>query len=410
MDDIPSVLMIDDDEAIREYLSTVIENIGYRANTASNGQEALEYLENHQKPDLILLDVIMPGMTGIEVLRKIKESPRLRDIIVIMVTGVHHITEKELAFMLGASDYLEKPFETRELVARVKTHINLKKATEKCILQKKIQETILSTVPGIVYLKSRDGHYIHGNDQFAILLGIPAEEIEGKTERELFPEHTAAQRTRTDELILKMGIPELEMQEEIETRVGGIRSFLTRKRPVFNDMNEIYALVGVSIDITEQVILNEAYYEKEELHTAILNSHQAEIWVINPDHEMILQNNYHLSTYGDLIGKKIADMPVSDQTKETWFKDLLEALGGRIRVKEARKTDSKGAGRFIDIVGPVSTEEKILGAMGIRIDITRWRQTRSEGNSSALHPIENSLKKVTGTTTVDHEDESGKDM
>ncbi|MFH0966569.1 MAG: response regulator [Methanobacteriota archaeon] len=376
MDDIPSVLVIDDDKTISEYLSTVIENIGYQASTASNGQEAFEYLKHHHKPDLILLDMIMPGMTGIEVLRKIKESPRLKEIIVIMVTGVHHIAEKELAFMLGASDYLEKPFETRELVARIKTHINLKKATEQCILQKKIQETILSTVPGIVYLKSKDGIYIHGNDQFSKLLGIPAEDIEGKTESDLFPEHTAAQRTRTDELILKLGIPEFEMQEEIETRDGGFRSFLTRKRPVFNDLNEVYALVGVSIDITEQVILKEAYYEKEELLTAILNSNPAEIWVINPDHEMILQNNYHLSVYGDLIGKKIDDMPVPDQTKSAWLNHLQEALGGRTRMEEVKKSDSEGAGFFLDIIGPVSTEEKILGAMGIRIDSANWKENK----------------------------------
>lgn len=392
MDDVPSVLVIDDDEAIREYLSTVIEKIGFQANTASNGQEALEYLEHNQRPDLILLDVIMPGMTGIDVLRKIKESPRLKEIIVIMVTGVHHIAEKELAFMLGASDYLEKPFETRELIARVKTHINLKKATEKCILQKKIQDTILSTVPGIVYLKSREGYYIHGNDHFGELLGIPAEDIEGKRESDLFPEQIAAQRSRTDELILTMGIPELEMQEEIITRAGESRSFLTRKRPVFNDMNEIYALVGVSIDITEQVVLKEAYYEKEELLSAVLNSHKAEIWVINPDHEMILQNNYHLSAFGDLIGKKIEDMPVSNQIRESWSEGLKAALGGRIIVEEVKKPESEGAEIFVDIIGPVSTEDKTLGVMGIRINLSDWNQNKPEANTGQTSIVDKLIR------------------
>ncbi len=389
MDEITSVLIVDDDEIIREYLKAVIEKMGYSTASAADGIEALQYLQENPNPDLILLDVIMPEMTGLEVLRKIKEDPVLKAIIVIMVTGVHHISEKELAFMLGASDYLEKPFETRELVARVRTHINLKKATEKCVIQRKIQETILSTVPGIVYMKSRDGTYIHANEMFGKLVGKPIDIIVGMTELDLFPESVASERTRTDELILRLGVPELEMQEEITSQNGETRYFFTRKRPVLDNKSQITGLVGVSIDITEQVILKEAYFEKEELLTAILNTYPAEIWVLNLDKEMILQNNDHLLKYGTLIGQKLDLMPISQEIRTFWESGYDEALIGRTKIQEHTISEPAGIQRKIQIITPVHSDEKVLGVMGMNLNVTRWKGKESETDlpADSLMPI-----------------------
>ena len=382
MDEVTSVLIVDDNEAIREYLQTVIENMGYSAFTAADGIEAMNFLHDNPKPDLILLDVIMPGMNGIDVLRQIKEDAKLKGITIIMVTGVHHITEKELAFTLGASDFIEKPFESRELIARVRTHINLKKATEKCFLQKKVQDTILSTIPGIVYMKGKNGTYIHGNEMFADLVGQSIMDISGKTENDLFAKEIADQRIKTDDLILNLGIPEIEMQEEISTRNGENRFFFTKKRPVFTENHEITGLVGVSIDITEQVILKEAYYEKEELLNAILNSYPAEIWVINPEGEMILQNNVHLEKYGNLIGKKIEEMPISDETRKIWLKGLACALQGQDKMENMRFIKPDGTEWIMNAFSPVRLDEGILGAMGINLDITKWKPSDVDIDSS----------------------------
>lgn len=374
MDEDTSVLIVDDNNEIRDFISLVVRNMGYSALSAESGKEALNILKSNPKPDLILLDVIMPEMTGFDVLKKIKEDASLRNIIVIMVTGVHHIADKELAFTLGASDYIEKPFDTRELIARIKTHINLKKSSEKCIIQRQIQETILSTIPGIVYMKEKKGTYVHGNQMFSDLTGVSLSDISGKQERDLFPDTVANQREKTDGLILQAGLPEIEMQEEIAARNGDTRIYFTRKRPVYNRDNEIAGLVGVSIDITEQVILRDAYSEKEELLTAILNSFPAEIWVFNPEREIILQNYDHLKKNGDLIGKNINEIPVPDKIRRSWSEDLDYVLQGKNRKTGSRITQPDGSEWLMNLFRPVRLNNTITGAIGMNLNLTRWNE------------------------------------
>jgi len=374
MNDVASILIVDDNETIQEYLMTVLKSEGYLVFSASDGEEALTFLHEHPKPDLILLDIIMPGLNGIDTLRAIKGDPALKQIIVIMLTGVSLCADKELAFELGASDFLTKPFEMRELLARVRTHINLKKVSDKCVVQRKIQETILSTIPGIVYLKSKDGYYIHANEMFADLVGVPQNEIQGKREEDLFSSLVADERTKTDDLLLKFGVEELEIQEEITMPDHDGRSFFTKKRQVVDKDGQITGLVGVSIDITEQVIMKEAYAEKEEILDSILNSYPAEIWVLNPDGEIILQNSKHLAKYGNLIGRPISDLPLSDNTKLYWKESLNLILQGKTRGNEKNITETDGSEWIIDSFRPIKLHDGILGVMGMNLNVTRWAQ------------------------------------
>lgn len=378
MDDIPLIFIVDDDNAIREFLATVIEKMDYRTASAPDGEKALEYLDKNPHPDLILLDVIMPGMNGIELLRKIKERPSLAEIIVIMVTGIGHITEKELAFKLGANDYLVKPFDPRELAARIKTHINLKKTTEHLIIQKKIQDKILSTVPGIVYFKDQNGTYIHGNERFAEITGVEIENIEGKTDHDLFSALDAEQRLKTDELILKMGIPELEMEEELQISDGVKRVFLTRKSQVLNERNEVSGLVGVSIDMTEQVILKEAYSEKDELLTIIIDSCPAEVWVINQEREVILQNSQHLMRFGTLIGESAESLSPPGISRDSWSDTISNSLNGEVIICETDQTDNNESVRFFECLGPLKSSGMIHGVIGIRGQIPGWERSNPE--------------------------------
>jgi len=374
MDDVATVLIVDDNETILEYLMTVLKSEGYRVFSASDGVEALAFLHEQSRPDLILLDIIMPGMNGIEVLRAIKGDPALKQITVIMLTGVSLCADKELAFEIGASDFLTKPFELRELLARVKTHINLKKTSDKCVVQRKIQETILSTIPGVVYLKGKDGHYIHANEMFADLVGVPLSDIQGKRDEDLFSDQVADERIKTDDLLLKFGVEQLEIQEEITIPDKGTRSFFTKKRQVFDKDGVITGLVGVSIDITEQVILKEAYAEKEEILDSILNSYPAEIWVLNPAGEIILQNSKHRAKYGNLLGRPIQDLPISDDTKLYWKESLDIILNGKTRENEKNIIESDGSEWIIDSFRPVRLNDGILGVMGMNLNITRWAQ------------------------------------
>ncbi len=107
------LLVIDDDKSFRSYLKTLLQSIGYRVTTFASGEEAIEAVQEGMSPSLIILDIIMEGMGGIDVLKKLRELDD--EIPVIMLTGVDQTQIIVEAMRLGASDYLVKPFEVEEL-------------------------------------------------------------------------------------------------------------------------------------------------------------------------------------------------------------------------------------------------------------------------------------------------------
>ena len=112
----PLVLVVEDEPAIASILTAYLERDGLRSRMASDGQEALQ-LFRQLRPDLVLLDIHLPGMDGIDVLRAIRDDSQTP---VIMVTALADDVDKLLALRLGADDYVVKPFSPRELAARVK--------------------------------------------------------------------------------------------------------------------------------------------------------------------------------------------------------------------------------------------------------------------------------------------------
>lgn len=107
-----SILIVDDDVHIGNMVEEVLQKAGYQAARAYSGTEAAMYLESH-KPDLILLDLMLPGLSGEELL------PRIKGIPVIVVSAKAEVSDKVELLMSGASDYITKPFDTKELLARI---------------------------------------------------------------------------------------------------------------------------------------------------------------------------------------------------------------------------------------------------------------------------------------------------
>jgi CheY-like chemotaxis protein len=114
------VMIVDDEESLIELVTAILEQEGYEVMTAMDGEEALRKLEK-QKPDLVLLDMMMPGMSGREVCEKIRKNPKTRDLKVIFLT-VAKFSEagKGVLKDMKVSDYITKPFENADLTRRVK--------------------------------------------------------------------------------------------------------------------------------------------------------------------------------------------------------------------------------------------------------------------------------------------------
>lgn len=128
----PFVLVIDDNQQNIQVISAILDQAGYELAISLNAESALKYLEN-EKPDLILLDVMMPGMDGYELCTILKKDDILKEIPVIFLTAKHSTEDIVKGFDAGGVDYVTKPFRTPELLARIKTHIELKKAKEEIV-------------------------------------------------------------------------------------------------------------------------------------------------------------------------------------------------------------------------------------------------------------------------------------
>jgi CheY-like chemotaxis protein len=114
-----SLLVVDDETANLAVLNQILSG-EYSVYTAKSGEQALRLVAG-KRPDLILLDIIMPGMDGFEVLTRLKESPATSSIPVIFITGLAGSGDKEKSFFLGAADYITKPFKPAMVKARVNT-------------------------------------------------------------------------------------------------------------------------------------------------------------------------------------------------------------------------------------------------------------------------------------------------
>lgn len=173
------ILVVDDVMSNVLLLKVLLANEKFAITTASNGQQALNQVET-EHPDLILLDVMMPGIDGFEVARRLKSSPATAEIPIIFLTALNGTTDIVKGFQVGANDFISKPFNKEELIIRVKHQISLV-AAKRMIVQK--TEELQRTIAGRDKLYSVIAHDLRspmGSIKMVLnmlLINLPAEKI-----------------------------------------------------------------------------------------------------------------------------------------------------------------------------------------------------------------------------------------
>lgn len=147
MSDSPTILVVDDRPESVQMISDLLAIEGYQVLAAYTGQEALDSIQR-RLPDLVLLDLNMPVMNGYEVCERLKADPATADIPVLMLTAWADPDHRVQGLQLGAADYLVKPFDYRELLARIQTRLNAKQQTDRLrAAQRAIRDTFERYVP-----------------------------------------------------------------------------------------------------------------------------------------------------------------------------------------------------------------------------------------------------------------------
>lgn len=157
-----SILIVDDNPTNLKVLFDVLHHAGFKVSVAKSGESAIRRLEN-TLPDVILLDVMMPpGIDGFETCRRLKADGKTQAIPVIFITALNDVKNKVKGLQIGAVDYITKPFQNEEVLARISTHIQLRKTQIKLVHSEKMS-SLGQLVAGVAHEINNPVNFIHGN-------------------------------------------------------------------------------------------------------------------------------------------------------------------------------------------------------------------------------------------------------
>ena len=187
--DVPArILVVDDERQNRQLLEAMLAPEGYLLLTAASGEEALAIVAR-QPPDLILLDIMMPGIDGIQVAAKIKGNPATKHIPVIIVTALDDRHSRVLGLSTGAEDFLTKPVDRAELRVRVRNLLRIKADSDES--ERLYRSTFDAAPVGIVHL-GLDGRWLMVNQRLCDLLAYSHEQLQSRAVQELVQPEDAA--------------------------------------------------------------------------------------------------------------------------------------------------------------------------------------------------------------------------
>lgn len=265
------ILIVDDDLSSLRLLTEILTERGYVVHPTSCGEMALRFVES-SLPDLILLDIKMPGLNGFEVCRRLKADDRTLAIPVIFITGLGDLADKVKGFQAGGVDYLTKPLQLEEVLVRVQTHLTLhalrnelsrqnsqlqqeiserRRAAEAVRQQLNFQQTMMDTIPSPIFYKDRQGRYLGCNAAFESYIGRPRAEVIGRTVYDIAPKELADLYHEADQALFQTpGVQRYEAQ--VRYADGSFHEVFFTKG-TFTDLDgNVAGLVGVMLDITER--------------------------------------------------------------------------------------------------------------------------------------------------------------
>jgi PAS domain S-box-containing protein len=262
------ILVVDDTPANLRLMRRLLAGHGHTVHVANSGETALQFMQS-TVPDIVLLDVMMPGIDGYEVCRQMKADARLDDVPVIFISALDAAWDKVKAFAVGGMDYVVKPIDETEMLARLGTHLSLHslkrdlelrvqertaallKAKEALRENQKLLKAIIDTSATVITVKDLDGCYLLANERFHELFAGDGEDLHGHTDQEIFPADVAATLREMDRRVIDSGEA---IEAEVTLPHGGEQHIYISVNSPLRDLNgRIHAVCCIATDITERV-------------------------------------------------------------------------------------------------------------------------------------------------------------
>jgi len=259
------ILVVDDEQRNRNLLQAMVKSLGYESEAVAGGMETLAKLDDGF--DLVLLDVMMPGMDGFEVARKIRTDPDHADVPIVMVTVLTGKHDRLAAVEAGANDFISKPIDKLELKIRMASLLKMKEAQDaikrhradlEAVVERRtaaLRESeerlraIFEAARDCIFVQDTGFRYTHVNPAMGNLFGRPASELVGLTDEDLFGDEAAKHNREVGARVLRG-----ETVEEERTRLvnGAPATLLEVRAPIQDNLGRITGLCGILRNITER--------------------------------------------------------------------------------------------------------------------------------------------------------------
>jgi PAS domain S-box-containing protein len=336
----PNILIVDDTPANLRLLAQGLTQQGYAVRMAPNGVLALAAIEQ-SLPDLLLLDIRMPQLNGFQVCQRLKAQPHTQSIPVLFLSALQDSADKVKAFEYGGEDYITKPFQMLEVLARVRHHLQKRQlqqqlaqqqqrlAAQNQQLQQEIRDrqrteatlsrernllrNVIETVPDPIFYKDLDGRYQLCNQACADFLGQPIDDILHRSDGEIVPTEAAGWMTGQDAIVLQTRRP-LRYEEAPTVTHGRPRLFDTYKVPLVEPDGQMAGLIGICRDITDIKATENHLNRTASRLSTLIRSLQAGICVENERREIVLANQWFCDLFqipltpGELVGMDCVEL------------------------------------------------------------------------------------------------------
>jgi signal transduction histidine kinase/DNA-binding response OmpR family regulator len=353
------VLVADDNADMRNYIRRLL-GTRWTVEAVSDGAAAIEAIRA-RKPDLVLTDVMMPGLSGFGLLRELRGDPDLRDLPVIVLSARAGEEARVEGLDAGADDYLTKPFSSRELVARVNANLEMarirREAAEALRARTAELEAVLETAPAAVWFTSAaEATRIWGNRQAAELLRLPPDinpllvaPIGEARRYEIFRDGTRVERSDLPLHRAARGHDVRDEELEIRFDDGASTTILIRAKPLRRPDGAIVGAVAAATDITtrkkaEQILQETNEVLEQRVVAAIAERREAEA--------QLLQSQ-KMEAVGRLTGGVAHD-----------FNNVLQVIGGNLQLLARDVAGNlRGEQRLQTAIGAISRGSKLASQL-----------------------------------------------
>ncbi len=392
-----NILVVDDTPANLNLLIKMLSEQGYKVRPVPSGKLALRSVQS-TLPDLILLDIRMPQMDGYEVCSKLKASSRTKDVPVIFISALDEVFDKVKAFSLGGVDYITKPFQIQEVLARIENQLTISRLSKQLneqnirlsqeIEERKLAEealhqsvathsALLNAIPDLMFRCHVDGTYIDFKPAKDFKTFVPPSEFIGKNVQEILPPELAQRLLEAYQQAIRSGETQIiEYQLPIDNQLHDYEA-----RIVTCGRDEIIAIVR---DITERKQVEVALAQSERKYRNLVETSFDVIWSTDTQGHLTFVNQAVKEVFGyepeEMLTRPFADFTPPEQLAKDLevFQRILN--GEALRQYETIRLtkDYKPIHLLLNAIALLDEQGQVIGTTGTALDITDRKLAEAE--------------------------------